>query len=456
MANDAPLYPIGGGGLRGWMFRQIFGNRLLSAFAQRNFILQKNVPIWIDMENLLQVYLMVPHLRAVIDRKAEMFSNGRFCVVNKKGNEIEDHPIIGILENPNCLQTQEKYLFQYSIFDDIYASTFQYKVAPKVGFDLSPRALWNLPPANMRVIPTGQLWNETKIGGIISKFTMENGSVNGTIRDFTTEDIIYTTSAIGAHYITGESKLISLQKPLSNIVGALRTRNCIIFDRGAMGLLSHQSKDQMGGIPLGETERKMVESQMRNEYGIQDGQMRTIITEASLSYQSMTFPTKELMLFEEIEDDFSIICGTYGMSRDIFPSVKGATFENAEQAIKQTYQNTIQPCADSYCKLIMQDPGFAPLFSRGHELQLNYDHLPVMKEDEKSEADADKADAEARDQYIKTIISLNQEIAAGNMDHAQAVELLVMQCEYAPEDAKKVLRANAKPQPEPVAQPVTP
>lgn len=448
MANDSPLYPIGGGGLRGWMFRQVFGNRLLTAFAQRNFILQKNVPIWIDMENLLQVYLMVPHLRAVIDQKAQMFSNAQFKVCDKKGKEIEDHPVLDILRNPNCLQTQEAYMFQYSVFSDIYASTFQYKVAPKVGFDLSPRAMWNLPPANMRVIPTGKLWDQMDIGGIIDKFTMENGNGNGMFRDFTTEDIIYSTSAIGAQYITGNSKLVSLEKPLSNIMGALRTRNCIIFDRGGLGILSTASKDSTGGIPLGQQERKDISAQMPQDYGIQDGQLRTIITNAALTYTSMTFPTKDLMLFEEIEDDFAAILGTFGMDRDIFPSVKGATNENKEQAIKQTYQNTIQPFADSYCKLIMQDPSFMPLFKRGHYLEASYEHLPVMKEDELHEHQADKAEAEAMSVWQQSIITLNTAVRQGNISRESAVFMLVDSGEYTQEQASSLI-SDPQPMPEP-------
>lgn len=450
---DQPLYPIGGGGLRGWMFRQIFGNRLLTAFGQRNFILQKNVPIWIDMENLLEVYFMVPHLRAVIDRKAEMFSNGRFRVVNKKGKEIEDHPVLEILKNPNCLQTMEAYLFQYSVFSDIYASTFQYKVAPKVGFNLAPRAMWNLPPANMRVIPTGKLWDQMDIGGIISKFTMENGSGNGMFRDFTTEDIIYATNAIGAQYITGQSKLVSLEKPLSNIVGALRTRNCIIFDRGGLGILSTASKDSAGGIPLGAEERKKISEQLPQDYGIQDGQLRTIITNAALTYTSMTFPTKDLMLFEECIDDANSVADAYSMHKNLFAWNKDSTFDNQDAAVKFTYQNTIQPFANSYCKLIMQDPSFEPLFARGHELELCYDHLPVMKEDELAEHEADKAEAEAQKVEVDTIVMLNTAVRSGNISRESAIYLLASTEEYTTEQASNLI---SEPKPVEPPQPTPP
>lgn len=347
------------------------------------------------MNNLLGVYLMSPHVRAVLDRKAMMFSNARLYVCDKDGNEVENHDVIKLLRNPNPLQTQESYMAMYSLYRDIYAQTFEYKYKAELRFNPLPRVIWNLPPQYMKLIPTGKLWDQTTVEGIIEKYVMDNGGERGQFREFATNSIIHTTQGISSKFIVGESKLLTLEKPINNLIGSARTRNAIIFDRGMLGILSNQSKDSAGGIPLRADEKPMLEKQMRADYGIQEGQMRTLITNASLTYQPMTFPTKDLMLFEGEEIDFQAICQEYGMARDLFPSTKGATYENQAQAEKGTYQNTIQPEADSWCRSIEQDPDFKSSFKPGQTLKASFEHLPIMKEDKAKAAGAMKTHTDA-------------------------------------------------------------
>lgn len=389
--GETPFYPIGASGWRGWLFRQIFGKNYLGAFSQSTFMLNRGVPILVDMENLMGVYMMVPHLRAVIDRRAEMFANADVYVVNAEGERVENHPIETLLRNPNPLQTQEQYMYQWAIYEGIYSQCFEYKLKLLAGFRPGPKCLWNLPPSNMRVIPTGKVWEQTTIDGIIEKYVMMNAESGTMERTFETKDIILTTTGVSNQYIVGSSRLLSLEKALNNIVGALRTRGAIIFDRGALGILSSSTKDASGGgIPLDPKEKERIEKQYPTDYGIQDGQIRTLVTNAALNYTAMTFPTKDLMLFEEIEDDFQSILSAFGLYRDIFPSTKGATFENSKEAVRGSYQNAIQPLADSYCRSREQDPDIKPLLKAGEQLRASYEHLPAMQENKKEAAEANK------------------------------------------------------------------
>lgn len=414
--GEAPFYPIGASGWRGWLFRKLFGgNSYLGAFSQSTFMLNRGVPILVDMENLMGVYLMVPHLRSVIDRRAEMFSNADVYVVNSEGERVENHPIEALLRNPNPLQTQEQYMCQWAIYEGIYSQCFEYKFKLMAGFRPGPKCLWNLPPSNMRVIPTGKVWEQTTIEGIVEKYVMMNAESGTMERTFETKDIILTTTGVSNQYIVGSSRLLTLEKALNNIVGALRTRGAIIFDRGALGILSSHGKDASGGgIPLDPKEKERIEKQYPTDYGIQDGQIRTLVTNAALNYQPMTFPTKDLMLFEEIEDSFQSILGTFSMARDLFPSTKGATFENSKEAVRMTYQNCIQPLADSYCRSREQDPDIKPLLKAGEQLVASYEHLPAMQENKKESAEANKIVVDS----IKLMVDSNM------VSPAQAAQLI--------------------------------
>jgi len=161
-------------------------------------------------------------------------------------------------------------------------------------------------------------------------------------------------------------------------VVALQSRNIIMNELGAKGILSSSTKDSEGGIPLGEKERQRIEGEFQRQRNPFSDRSHLIITNAALSYQPIGYPTKDLLFFEEIEEDFSAIIAAYNHDRDIYPSVKGATYENKAQGEKATYQNGIIPIANDLAETLTGELG---VNTRGRKLVLDYTHLPIMKED---------------------------------------------------------------------------
>jgi len=375
--------------LRSLLGRQgVFKN---AGYGYSSYI-HKGTPILVDVVNLALVVEACPYLKIAIMEKAKMFSNMdiKLVKVEDESKRILKHPVLDLLRQPNVLQNTEDWLKQYSIFNDIYANNFIYKLAPTSTSD--PKALFNLPSGQMQVVPTGKVYKQTKIEDIIEKYIH---NFEGVDTIYPTNEIIYTTE--NATVLIGESKIPSLQVPISNIVGALKTRNVIINDRGALGILSTKSGDSAGGMPLSEKERARIEKEYKAKYGIfkrADGEDKSnvLIANTEVKWEAMSFPTKDLMLFEEIEEDFSAILGAYGMDRDIFPSTKGATFENKSQALKSTYQNTIQPAADRLMRLLSNQLG---LSAQGLKLIADYSWLPIMQEDKEKQAREKKTAVEA-------------------------------------------------------------
>jgi hypothetical protein len=79
------------------------------------------------------------------------------------------------------------------------------------------------------------------------------------------------------------------------------------------------------------------------------------------------------------------------------------------------------------------------LYQQGIELRAEYAWLPVMKEDELKEHQAEQAEAQAQQTQTQTVINLNTAIKSGNITRDAALNLLIQQCEYTPEDANLVL-----------------
>jgi len=410
---------------------KIFGINTVNGMFTQSIYDRKN-PILIDTQNKLQIYNTIPHFQSVVNQLADMFKNMEVKLYNKKtGEEVENHPVLDLLKNPNPLRSFEEFLYEYYVFKSVFGNAFIYQI--KGLPSALPSLMWNLLPSDVEVVPTGKLYSQTTIDGIIKSYKVYDQS---TYINVAPSDMIYKNEGVGGNLITSISKVDALQLPLSNIVGALKSENVLIVERGAEGILSNETNSDGGAIPLVKEERERIEKEMQRTYGIFDGQKRKIITNSSLKWQPMSFPMKDLMLLECIESDFQSICAAYGADRDLFPSTKGATFENKNNGLKATYQNTIQPQADDFINTLNNA---LALDKQGLYLEACYKHVPVLQEDKQMEEQAEKTEAEKNSINVNTIITLNGAVKNGEISREVAISILsdVMECDL--EDAKKYI-----------------
>ena len=339
-------------------------------------------------DNEFELYRTTPQLSIVINKDAQMLSNGRFVVKNLKGEIQENHEALKLLSNPNPIQNQNSWLMDYQIQKNIYGNQFIY--VNRAYQSAFPSSLVNLNSAMVKVVKTGKFVKQTKIEDIIERYDVKEN--NGEFTPYNVNDIIFSQIINPNNPLMGLSPLHSLTMPISNIRGAYGFRNKIIVKSGALGILSSASKDQSGGIPLNTAERQRIEQQHSNDYGIHDGQSSLIMTGSPLSWQSMSYPTKDLLLFEEVEADFKSIIDAYGHNADIYSNLNNAKYSNMNEALRQTYQNRVIPEAEQLCFNLGNKLG---LTEKGLILELDYSHIEVMKDDEKQVVENFKMKADA-------------------------------------------------------------
>lgn len=380
------FYEIGAGlngmwdGLLHSIFRERPGSEI---YGDQQFQLGTKSPIWIDHSNLWLVYTDIPHLNNIINKRAEYLTMGKLKLYEiDTGKEVKKHDFLTLMRRPNPLQNTAEFLRQYSVYEDIYANTLTYKLKG-LSYKKVPKVIWNLPPNTMKINPTGKIYDQTELSGIIKNYEM---TFAGMQRIFAPEEILFKNDNLGSTQLKSQSKILSHVKPLSNIYGALVTANVLIHDKGAYGILSISGqRDQSGIMPLGDEERERIEKQYLQDYGPHRGKRSTIVTNASLAYAPMTFPLRDMMLQEEVEQDFGILCDAFGTDRDVFASQKGATYENKKNGQLWTIQNTIMPKADNICQSFDEDFG---LTEEGLCSKIVFSHLPIMKEDEQKASTA--------------------------------------------------------------------
>lgn len=348
-----------------WLYKE-------GMYFSTNTILGQEGAVWIDTGRPYQLYNKIPQLKAVIDRKASMFSNMELCLIETKTKKIiDDNELHKLLQNPNVIQSQNDFLKQYKQQEQVYGNQFIYKNKPSK-LSTYPIALWNISPALITPEVSGKIFEQTEIDEIIKYYKYQNTSLT---RIFEPEEILYSRLNDLDNPIVGKSPIESIKYPLSNIEAAYTYRNVLMRKKGALGILSNESKDSIGAVPLTDPERERVEKAYTNSYGISDEQRKVILTNASLKWQAMSYPTKDMMLFEEIDSDLITLVDTFGLNINML-SNKAATFENVKQSIIQVYQDTIIPEADQFTQSLTK---FLKI-KDGRRIIASYEHIPILKE----------------------------------------------------------------------------
>lgn len=333
------------------------------------------------------IFMTTPQLYAVINRRGYMLASGvwKHYKTGKDGKLtiVENSDAVKLLENPNPLVKGNDLIRQWNENRCVFGNNYEYVLKAFIN-DKIPSQLSNIDPTTVGIKTTGKYYKQTSIEDIIQYYEVfEKGNINS-IDKIPPSEINHSRIINALNVVKGESPMIPIYMPISNIRAAYQFRNIIMTKKGALGLLTNSSKDSSGAIPLQSGERERIDKEYQRSFGIGDKQSTLIMTNASLSWQAMTFPTKDLMLFEEIDEDFLTIIDNYGLNANLFSRTKGTTFENLNEGMKQAYQMTIIPEAE---ELAMQRSSQFNLLEKGEFLELCYNHIPVLQENlkEKSE-----------------------------------------------------------------------
>jgi len=356
-----------------------FGNRAMEKnyFLSRTQLIGGKGAVYIDTDTPYQLINSIPQLKLAIEKLGTMFSNGVLVLENiETGETIEDKELQALLEQPNFLQGQNEFLKQY--ITQLYAYGSQFiRIGQKYSLAKYPSSLLPISAANITAHLTGKLFNQTEMKGIVSHYEYTE---NGYRKRFEVDEIIWSRIPDLDNPLVGCSPIKSLRYPLTNTKYAYDYLNVISSDKGALGMLTSKAKDTMGSIPLTPEQRKEIEKQHRETYGTADGQSRILIGEAEMDWKPMSYPTKDLLLLDQIDANFKTILDVLGINPNIFIN---STYENLRNGLIMTYQDTIIPAAD----MLAQDLSKALKVKKGTRITAKYDHISILQEDTSKQLD---------------------------------------------------------------------
>ena len=352
--------------------------------------------VWIDTNNAWEWFMTIPELRAVIDKRASMMASNHVRLYDENGDEILNHWFLDMVNNPNPVQSWSDVVYSLSVNDALYSNAFGY--SPVRSFDIRNMFV-PLPSNKVQIMTSGKKLRQMDVEGLIDGYRFEYD--NNEFESLELKDVIYLATNDGMNLIRPTSRIDALKYPLSNIKAQYNKRNVLLENIGAIGILSAQNSDMGGAIPMTPEEKRQIQRDWYNR-----SKDEVIITESQVNWQSMSYPTRDLMLFEELNADKIAIIDAYGMNVNLFSSEKGTTFTNVRDSVRMVYTDTIIPETQQMYDTMAHQMGLA---QQGYKIVADFTHLPVLQDDEQMKAQSLNTKADAINKIIQAGVLLSDE-----------------------------------------------
>lgn len=385
-------------------------------------------PSWRNLSELfylLNCFKQNPVIQTVILTKAKAWGNMRFSVEDLKSGDIipiekydkDKGKLRDLVDQPNPMQSTSEWLMQSKVYQEVFGNSYGYASVPN-SFDniftyQDINAINNLPAYRVAPVLTGMWLEATRKDEIIKKYEFYN--LNNKTEFFNTNRILHTNDVnitFDKNFTKGESRLNSLQKPISNIDAALESLNVLLVKRGALGILTSDKKDEaVGNIPLSNTELEGIQNEFK-KYGLMDDQWTQLISPMPLKYQRMAMNSKELGILDGMANDARFVCNAFGVPEGLIPyyTKKGGLATENDALEKRLYNSTIIPESTHWMKNLNNF-----LKTRNHGIQLlgTFDHLKVLQTNQKEEAETNKINSEtAESQFMSGLITMGERATA--------------------------------------------
>lgn len=373
--------------------------------------------IYQDNNSSLTAYATCPPFAAVLNKLAKNYVNGKTWLMGKDGKEAKGgyaDKLRKILSRPNPLQTWSEFEAQQDIFINMFAWCPCLPIIP-LGFKGIENAtsIWNIPTNICKPKESNKIWYQTDLAGIVDEIKIcykNQESYLPLDKIFIFRDI---TPGISSQ-VFPDSRVQALELPINNIIGAYKSRNVLINYRGALGIISSES-DKNGYIPIKPGDKESLQADFRR-YGLLNQQWKFIITSAAVKWQQIGVATRELMLFEEIQDDIYRICDAYDFPSPLMSSDKNNALggSNQDPAMASLYQNAIIPTSVLRYE---QWNIFFKTADNNCKLEKDYSHIPALQANKVEEGRARLYDNQS---YLimwqQNLITANQWLEAVGMD----------------------------------------
>lgn len=312
--------------------------------------------------NFMELYACVPEVFWPVEFIATRVAAASFVLKKAADDSLVwgNRRVNALMARPNCLMTWREMVHQHFVYKLVTGNSYVRAAMT----DADPAAekwrwcdnFWVLPAPLVDVLP---VYGDVPMFGIAEAGELIRGYrvSAGTRRMETVQpwQVWHDRDGLpdwrnGGNYLKARSRLLSVRKPISNLLAVYEARNVIYVKRGGIGYLVSQKKDPTGTIALTPGEKRDILEQNMAQYGLLPGQAPFGISDQPLSFVRTNLSIQELQPFEETLADAISIAGAYGIPATLVPRKDQSTFSNQATAEKAVYTSVIMPMAQQFCR----------------------------------------------------------------------------------------------------------
>lgn len=412
--------------------------------------------------NFIELFKTIPEVFWPIDYIAKRISEAHFDLKRVKDDSIVWCNRLGadaILKQPNPIMTWREIVYQHFVYKLVTGNAFFRASMPD---NITADAIkfqwcsnyWSLPAHLVQVKPMEcsygvPMFGIAKIEGLIKGYTLNLGAhSNLTIPYY---QIWHDRDGIpelikGYGYLKADSRLLSVKKPIANLLAVYEARNVIYLKRGALGFIVAQKEDPTGTVALEPKEKDELQNQVNSKYGVGEGKSPWAVTDIPINFVRTNLSISELQPFDETLEDAIKIASVFGIPSVLVPRKDQSTFSNQDTAEKSVYTSVIIPAAKRFCEALTT---FLGLEQKGLYLDCDFNDVACLQVGLKESEEVKKlVNERCLSQFNNGLISINDWRAQIHTDALKGDIFDKTKFEMTPEEIAKVdsvIKAQASP-----------
>ena len=418
-------------------------------------------PIVAD-NNFMEMFNNIPEVFWPIDFIAKRISEAHFDLKRVKDDSIVWCNRINadrILKQPNPVMTWRELVYQHFVYKLCTGNAF---FRASMADTISPDApkfqwcnnFWELPAHHVYVVPQTYSYGVPVFGiaeldELIQGYKLNFKEYEGLL--IPTYQIWHDRDGMpncleSTKFLKSESRLLSVKKPIANLLAVYEARNVLYLKRGALGFIVAQRQDEAGTVALEPQEKEDLRNELNGRYGVNEGQSPIAITDIPVNFVKTSSSLSEMMPFDETLEDAIKIASIYGTPAVLVPRKDQSTLSNHDPAEKSVYTSTIIPAAKRFCEAITQ---FLGLEQKGLYLDCDFSDVACLQIGLKEAEEVKKlVNERCLSQFNSGLISINDWRAQIHEDSLEGEIFDKVKFEMTPEEIAKVdsvIKSQASP-----------
>lgn len=412
--------------------------------------------------NFIELFKTIPEVFWPIDFIAKRISEAHFDLKRVKDDSLVWCNRLGadtILKQPNPIMTWREIVYQHFVYKLATGNAFfrasmpDTVTADAIKFQWCSN-YWSLPAHLVEVKPVEYsygvpMFGIANIDELIKGYTLNVSAYSGlTIPNY---QIWHDRDGIpelirGNGYMKAESRLLSVKKPIANLIAVYEARNVIYLKRGALGFIVSQKEDPTGTVALEPTEKEELRKEFNSKYGLGDGKSPFVITDIPVNFIKTSSSISEMQPFDETLEDAIKIASVFGIPSVLVPRKDQSTFSNQDTAEKSVYTSVIIPAAKRFCEALTT---FLGLEQKGLYLDCDFSDVACLQIGLKESEEVKKlVNERCLSQFNNGLISINDWRSQIHEDALEGDIFGKTKFEMTPEEIAKVdsvIKAQASP-----------